>query len=266
MDRDFGFFQNQSPPNVGEEEYTNYGQREFKGVETAVTWQVTPDLQLFGNASYTLAKYLTNSFAFVTVAEDQFGIGLKGDPVTGIPNVISTFGADYAKKSIARDGDVFDVRVTEQFTGHQATTTDISALEPGFSSVPSFQGLGPAGPCNLVGGAAVGVGCTRFSQLTGDTVYDPNGGIKSFFVTNLDLSYTLPTPFLPALKRLKFDLNVQNLFNKFYYQYFYKQISPGSCQATKTNPTANPYGCSLDFADGIPGQPASVFFTVSARF
>ncbi len=266
VDRDFGFFQNQSPPDVGEEIYTNYGQREFKGVETAVTWQVTPDLQLFGNASYTLAKYLTNSFAFVTVAQDQFGIGLKGDPVTGIPNVISTFGADYTHKSLARDGDVFDIRATEQFTGHQATTTDISALEPGFNSIPSFQGLGPAGPCTLVGGAATGVGCTRFSQLTGSTVYDPNGGIKSFFVTNLDISYTLPTPFLPALKRLKFDLNVQNLFNKFYYQYFYKQISPGSCQVTKTNPTGNPYGCSLDFADGIPGQPASVFFTVSARF
>jgi iron complex outermembrane receptor protein len=265
VDRDFGFFQNQSPPDVGEEFYTNSGEREFKGVEGAVTWQVTPELQLFGNASWTRARYLQTDFAFVTVAEDQYGIGIRGAPVTGIPDWLSTFGADYTKKSLVRDGDTFNVRVTEQYTGSQATTYDVNAYT-GFSSIPSFQGELPNGPCVLNGTPAQMTGCGRFSQLSGDTVYDPNGGIKPYFLTNLDLNYTLPTPFLPAVKRLKFDLNVQNLFNHFYWQYLYKQVSPGACQPTPKNPTASPYGCSLNFSDGIPGQPLSVFFTVTARF
>ena len=265
VDRDFGFFQSQSGPTAGENIYGNSGQREFKGVEAALTWQVTPDLQLFGNASYTRARYLQTGLAFVTVAQDQYGLGIRGAPVTGIPDWLSTFGADYSRKSLVRDGDNFDVRVTEQYTGFQSTTYDVNAYT-GFSSIPTFQGELPGGPCNLVNGAAVGSGCGRFSQLSGDTVYDPNGGIKPSFLTNLDINYTLPTPFLPALKRLKFDLNVQNLFNHFYYQYFYKQVSPGACKATPMNPTASNYGCSLNFADGIPGQPLSVFFTVSARF
>ncbi len=268
VDRDFGFFQNQSPPNVGEEVFTNSGQREFKGVEAAITWQVTPDLQLFGNASYTRARYLKTDFAFVTVAEDQYGIGIRGAPVTGIPDWLSTFGADYGRKSVLSDGDAFDVRLTEQYTGFQSTTYDINAFT-GFSQIPSFQGLGPAGPCTYdpnTGTITNNKGCTRFAQLSGDTVYDPNGGIKPYFITNIDFNYTMPTPYLPMVKRVKFDLNIQNLFNRFYYQYFYKQVSPGACSQTVQNPVASNYGCSVNFADGIPGQPFSVFFTVSARF
>jgi len=270
VDRDFGFFQNQSGPEIGLEDYTNFGQREFKGFETAITWQVTPQLQLFGNASYTLAHYLTNSFAFTTVAEDQYGIAIKGAPVTGVPNWLSTFGADYTRKGSLEDGDAFNVRVTEQYTGFQATTYDIN-YSTGFSQIGNFPGLGPAGPCTPVGSPGAytgytGTGCLRFSQLSGDTVYDPHGGISPYFITNLDLNYTLPTPYLPVLKRLKFDLNIQNLLNKFYYQYFYKQVSPGVCSITKSNPVGSNYGCTVNFADGIPGQPFSVFFTVTARF
>jgi iron complex outermembrane receptor protein len=265
VDRDFGFFQNQSPPDVGAEFYTNYGQREFKGFEGAITYQLTPDLQLFGNASYTRGRYLTSAFAFTTVAEDQYGVAIKGDPVTGVPAWLSTFGADWTRKSTLEDGDDFNIRVTEQFTGHQYTTYDVNGLT-GFSQIPQFAGLLPNGPCNFVNGAAVGTGCGRFSQLSGATVYDPNGGINGFFLTNLDINYTLPTPFMPVLKRLKFDLNIQNLFNKFYWQYYYKQISPGACQANASNPVGSNYGCSQNFADGIPGQPFSVFLTVTARF
>ena len=261
VDRDFGFFQAQSGPDVGENIYTSSGQREFKGFEAAATWNVNyvPGLQFFGNVSHTLAKYLTNSFAFATVAEDQFGIALKGAPITGIPNWLSTFGADYTRKSTLLDGDRFDVRVTEEYTGSQSTTYDIT----GNAVIPSFQGLEPSGPCAPLN---IGSGCTRFVQESGATVYDPNGGISSYVVTNLDLNYTMPTPNWPMLKKLKFDLNVQNLFNNFHYQYFFKQIAPSSCSATKSNPVASPYGCTPEFADGIPGQPASVFFTVTARF
>jgi iron complex outermembrane receptor protein len=270
VDRDFGFFQNQSGPDVGLEDYTNFGQREFKGFEAAVTWQITPDLQLFGNASYTRARYLTNSFAFTTVAEDQYGIAIKGAPVTGVPDWLSTFGLDWSRKNALEDGDGFNVRVTEQYTGHQSTTYDIN-YSTGFSQISNFPGLGPVGPCTPVGTPGnytgyTGSGCLRFSQLSGDTVYDPHGGISPYFLTNLDINYTLPTPYLPVLKRLKFDLNIQNLFNKLYYQYFYKQVSPGACSITASNPTGSNYGCTVNFADGIPGQPFSVFATITARF
>ena len=280
VDRDFGFYGSQSGPTAGQTIYNNDGQREFKGVEGAATWQVTPDVQLFANGSHVLAKYLKEDFAFVTVAQDQYGIALRGAPVTGVPDWLSTFGADYSHKSTLREGDLFEARVTGLYTGKQATTFDIS----GDATVSNFPGLVPAIGTALPGtgvipGALIGglpptgcqgsnppPACTRFAQLSGATVYDPNGGISPFATFNLDLNYTLPTPFFPMIKRLKFDLNIQNLFDARFYQYFYKQVSPSACTPTKSNPVASQYNCSPSFADAIPGQPFSMFFTVSARF
>jgi outer membrane protein OmpA-like peptidoglycan-associated protein len=101
-------------------------------------------------------------------------------------------------------------------------------------------------------------------------VLDPNGGIKPFTIFNLDLNYTLPTPELRFISRLKFDLNIQNLFNRFYYQYFYRQISPTSCGTFTSGPfkgqSISNYGCTPEFSDGLPGEPFNVTFTVTARF
>ena len=119
VDRDFGFFQFQSGPQAGESDYNSNGQREFKGFEAAATWQVTPSIQLFGNVSHVLAKFLTSGFAFDTVAEDQYGIELKGNPVSGVPDWLSTFGVDYSRKSTFIDNDAINVRITGQYTGHQ---------------------------------------------------------------------------------------------------------------------------------------------------
>jgi iron complex outermembrane receptor protein len=266
VDRDFGFYTAESGPEEGQSIYDNNGQREFKGVEGAAQYQLTPEVQLFANFSHELAKYLKSYFAYATVAEDQYGIAEKGAPVTGVPDWLSTFGVDYSHKSTFTDGDLLSARFTGNYTGHQYTTYDI----PGNANVASFPGLGPVGPClpelNANGTYGVGSGCTRFSQLSGATVYDPNGGISPFVVFNLDLNYTLPTPWLPMVKHLKFDLNIQNLFDQHYYQYYYKQVSPTACPATPSNPVASQYSCSAEFADGIPGEPFSVFFTVTARF
>jgi iron complex outermembrane receptor protein len=259
VDRDFGFYTAQSGPEAGFSIYNDNGQREFKGVEASGIWQVTPDLQLFGNFSKTLAKYLASNFGYATVSEDQFGIDLKGAPISGVPDWLSTFGADWTRKSTLVDGDVFGARIGEQYTGHQATTYDI----PGNAIVPNFPGLGPVGPCVPPG---IGSGCTRFAQLSGATVYDPNGGNNPYWVTNVDLSYTLPTPMLPVLKTVKFDLNVQNLFNAHFAQYLFKQVSPAACSATPSNPVASEYNCTPSYSDEIPGQPFSVFFTVTAHF
>ncbi len=278
VDRDFGFYGSQSGPTAGETIYNNDGQREFKGVEGAAAWQVTPDIQLFGNGSHVLAKYLKTDFAFVTVAEDQYGIALRGAPVTNVPDWLSTFGVDYSHKSTFRDGDDFDARITGLYTGKQSTTFDISGntvvsdfpgLEPNVGLAVPGTGVYPGNnPQKFTGcqGTNPAPACTRFSQLSGATVYDPNGGISPFATFNVDLNYTLPTPFLPAIKRVKFDLNVQNLFNARFFQYYYKQVSPSACAATKSNPVASQYNCTPEFADGIPGQPFSIFFTVTARF
>ena len=272
VDRDFGFFTYQSGPLNGLALYNSDGQREFKGFEAAATWQVTQNFQLFGNVSHLLAKYLTSDFAFVTVSQDQYGVSFKGAPVSGIPDWLSTFGADYNRKGLFRDGDIVDVRLTGQYTGHQNTTMDFNgtAFQDASISFPGLLPLNYAGCPGVPGTTGACQAYTRYTQLTGATTYDPHGGISPFAVFNLDLNYTLPTPQLPVLKRLVFDVNIQNLFDQRYFQYFYKQISPNGCGTFKSGPFVglpiNNYGCTPEFADAIPGQPFSVFFTVTARF
>ncbi len=272
VDRDFGFFSFQSGPQNGENEYSSTGQREFKGFEASATYQVTPSIQLFGNVSHLLAKYLVSGFAFDTVAEDQYGIQLKGNPVSGIPDWLSTFGADYARKSLFLDSDALNVRLTGQYTGHQYTTFDYGGseyLNPSFN----FPGLEPLNfdgcPSSPKPGSCLAY--TRYNQITGATVTNTTGGgISPFAVFNLDVNYTLPTPYMPILKKVTFDANIQNLFDQRYFQYFYNQISPSSCGTIKTGPlkglTANNYSCTPMFDDGIPGQPFGVYFSVTARF
>jgi len=262
VDRDFGFFQYQSGPLNGQSAYNSLGQREFKGVEGSVTWQATPDLQFFGNASHQLAKYLVTNVASVTVQEDQFGDAIKGSPVSGVPDWTSNFGVDWTPKSVFRDGDVLEVRPYGLYSGHQYATTDLTG----------FENIGP-----LPIGATYGQPA-YFNAVSGATVTDlnPKDGISPYVLWNLDLNYTLPTPGLPFLKKVKFDLNVQNIFNHMYYQYFYHQESPANCSNAGDNgkvasgiykgtPLTN-YSCTPEFADGIPGEPFSVIFTVSARF
>ena len=284
VDRDFGFFEFQSGPDNGKATYSDFGQREFKGFEAAVTWQITPNWQLFANGSHLLAKYLNTYPASDTVAEDQYGLAIKG-PQTGIPDWLSTFGADYSNKSMFRDGDVTNVRLTGQYTGHQNTSydfNDTAYLNPGIQ-FPGLPKLNNFAGCQTTSTQANPCGAyIRYNEITGETTYDPNGGIAPFVVFNLDASYTLPTPFLPVIKRIVFDLNIQNLFDERYFQYFYKQISPGAFPAFTSGPfgphplagspgtivpglARNNYS-GAEFADGIPGQPFSAFFSVTARF
>jgi iron complex outermembrane receptor protein len=262
VDRDFGFFEYQSGPQDGQSAYNNLGQREFKGVEGSVTWQVTPELQFFGNASHQLAKYLVTNVASVTVQEDQFGDAIKGTPISGVPDWTSNFGVDWTPKSVFRDGDALEIRPYGLYSGHQYATTDLTG----------FENIGPL-PIGAVYGQEA-----YYESVAGATVTDtnPKDGIAPFVLWNLDVNYTLPTPGLRFLKRVKFDLNLQNLFNHMYFQYFYHQISPTNCSSAGNNGNVpsgiykgvplTSYSCSPEFADGIPGEPFSVVFTVSARF
>lgn len=266
IDRDFSYFTNASPPVVGQNIYSDVGQREFKGVEASAIWQVTPGLQLFGNASHVLAKYLKNYFAYITVGEDQFGIAFKGAPVAGVPDWLANFGVDVTRRGVLRDGDEFSLRFSGAYTGNQAITYNLHGNSP----APSFPGLPPPGgtPCTVQNAQAPHPppSCTRFAELSGATVYDPGQSLAAFTTFSVDMAYTLPTPAWHPLKQLKFDLNVQNLFDQRYYQYYYVQISPGPCPATPANPVASPFGCSPEFAQGVPGEPFAVFLSMTARF
>ena len=255
--RDFGFFQYQSGPFAGDEIYTNDGQREFKGFEASAIYQVTPRWQLFGNVSYTLAKYLATSLASVTVQQDQFGLAIRGTPVSGIPDWVSTFGVDYDHHSLFLPQDELNVRFEGQYTGHQYTTIDGNG----------FINLGPIPGLNAAYGSY-----NYYNATAGQTFTNTNGGgISPFAVFNLDLNYKLPIRAGAAgpLKNLDFDLNVLNIFNKSFFQYFYNQVSP----ASQGNFTSGPfkgqpistYGGQA-FNDGLPGEPASITFTVRAHF
>jgi iron complex outermembrane receptor protein len=218
--------------------------------------------------SHLLAKYLQSGFALDTVAEDQYGIVTKGDPQTGIPDWLSTFGVDYGRKSLFLDNDALNVRITGQYTGHQYTSFDYGGNA--YTNVPNFTGLEPL---NYTPGSCGSISCAyiRYNQVTGATTTDTkNGGISPFALFNLDANYTLPTPYMPILKKVTFDVNVQNIFDEKYFQYFYSQISPANCGTIKTGPLAgspaNNYSCTPQFQDGIPGQPFGVYFSVTARF
>jgi outer membrane receptor protein involved in Fe transport len=54
---------------------------------------------------------------------------------------------------------------------------------------------------------------------------------------------------------LRFDLNLQNLFDERYWQYYYSQIPP-----------VNGEYLGGAYEDGLPGAPFSATFTVTARF
>jgi iron complex outermembrane recepter protein len=234
VDRDFGYNAG-SGASQGQNVYGNNGEREFKGFEAAITWQVTPHFQLSANGSYLLAKYLKENPAFTTIGEDQYGLALQDQPISGVPAFLANFGADYNNKNLLIDGDAFSARFSGQFTGAQYTTYDLAYnpnLPPTYEEYPPYPQ----------------------SVTQGDTVTDPNHQNHAFTVYNLLLSYTLPTPYLPA-KQLKFDLNLQNLFDEKYWQYYYSQIPPVNGEY---------YGSSYE--DGLPGAPFSVTFTVTARF
>ena len=255
VERDFGFFQYQSGPFAGNEIYTNDGQREFKGFEAAGIWQATSHWQLFGNVSYTLAKFLKTALASVTVQEDQFGLATRGTPVTGIPDWVSTFGVDYDHHDLVLRNDELNVRFEGQYTGKQHTTYDVD----GNSNIGTIPGLAsPYGSYDY------------YNFTAGQTVYNPHGGISPFAIFNLDLNYKLPLRGIGPLKRLDFDLNVLNLFNNHYFQYYYSQLTPANCGHFKSGPfkgqQISNYGCSPAFDDGLPGQPASITFTVGAAF
>ena len=254
VERDFGYYSYEFGPQTGEAFYSNNGQREFKGVEASGIWQISPQWQVFGNVSHILAKYLATTLGYASVQEDQFGIVVRGTPVTGVPDWLSTFGVDYNRRNIGVTGDELNVRFEGQYTGHQATSYDLTGL----------QNVGP------ISGVEAPSTYNYYSVTAGSTTYNPNGGISPYAVFNLDLSYKLPMHGVGPLRQLVFDINVLNIFNTHYFQYLYSQVPPTTCGTFSSGKfkgeQISSYGCSPAFSNGIVGEPGAVTFTVRARF
>jgi iron complex outermembrane receptor protein len=227
VDRDFGYYSGEGLEQ-GANFYDNSGEREFKGFEATVTWQATPDLQFFANGSYLLAKYLKSQLTFTTIGEDQYGIAIKDYPISGVPAFLANFGVDYTRKNLLREDDELSTRLSGQFTGAQYTTYDLSSGEvfPPFSA----------------------------DETAGATVTNLHDQLPAFTVYNLLVAYTLPTPGL-YVKHLRFELNLQNLTNERYWQYYYSQIPP-----------VNGEYLGGAYQNGLPGMPFSTTFSVTARF
>jgi iron complex outermembrane receptor protein len=232
VDRDFGFYEG-SGPDSGANIFTNSGQREFKGFETAFAWQATPNLTFAGNGSYVLAHYLVTDLAFSTIGEDQYGFAIKGSPISGVPSFLGNLSADYHIKDALRDDDAFSARLSMQYTGPQYETYDLNE----YATVPGFGGGG-----------------NQISEIAGATVTNTNAKLNEFTTLNLLLSYTLPTPSLPV-KHVVFDLNLQNILDRRYDEYYYSQI-----------PDINGTYLTGAYQDALPGQPFSVTFTTTVRF
>lgn len=174
----------------------------------------------------------------------------------GSLNWSATFGVDYDQHNLFLPRDELNIRFEGQYTGHQYTTID----GQGFTDLGAIPGInGTFGSYNY------------YNATSGQTFTNTNGGgISPFAIFNLDLNYKMPVRAVGPLKSLDFDLNVLNIFNQGYFQYFYNQISPASCGnftsgPFKGKPIGN-YGCSPLFNDGLPGEPASITFTMRAHF
>jgi len=179
----FGFFDDFA---TNEQIYGNPGTELFSGWEMAAQYQVTPELQIFGNGSYNRAQYLTSYSAFDTIAEDQFGYAYRGTPISNVPNWLANFGFE-------EDRGPFSARVTGQYTGREYTTYDIVA---------------PGNPI-----------------LNGATITNTNFLNPANVVFNVLLTYKMKVNY-GALKQLDFSINAQNIFNEHYYNYYYSQLLP----------------------------------------
>ena len=256
IDRDFGFYEFEAGPFAGDQLDSNLAQREIKGFEAAFTYQATPDFQLFGNASHQLDKNLVTALELNTIQQDQYGFVLKDSPSTGVPDWLSTFGVDFNHKSLVEPGDALNIRFEGQYTGHQYTTYDSNGMVD-YPALAKFFNA-PFGSYEY------------YEDVAGSTLIDPHGGINPFTIFNLDVNYTMPTPSLKYLRQVTFDLNGLNIFDQHYWQYFYRQISPASCPNFPSGPfkgqPETSYGCTPAFADGVPGEPAAVTLTVTAKF
>ncbi len=199
--------------------YSNIGSNQYRGVEMNGQYRITPHLQVFATGSFNQADYLNNYSASVTPFQDQFGYAFKDTPLSSIPNWLANFGFDY-------ENGPWSVRVNDQYTGEQFTTSNISVTNPN-------------------------------PLLEAATTTNENYKLPEFNTVNFLGSYTMPlTGYgLGPTKSVKFTINAQNIFNTHYYAYRY----------LFNYSYAGVYRDTYD-TTALIGPPASVIFDATLRF
>ncbi len=224
LDHEIGFFQNFS---TGQTIHGNPGSSEFKGVELNGTWKLTHDWSVFGTGSWNLAKYLATWNAPVSPQDGQFGFAFKDSPYSSVPEWLANFGFEYQHTHVLVPNDNLDIRAYGHYVGEEYTTADIPGLP---------------GNTNPITAAATYT-FTHYKQ-------------PAYTTFNLLATYDLPIRH-SYVKGLTFAFNAQNIFNLYYYQYFFQQVGP---------PLGYFVFNSANFASAVPGIPANVTFDVAARF
>ncbi len=148
----FSFYENY---DLGQFYYANGGGFLLRGVEAAGEFRITPEVDVSGNISFNGTKYTQSDFAFVTLANDQFGYAFKGTPFSNTPDCLANIALDYNKGPIS-------ATLSGQYTGTENQTTDI--LTPG----------DPTG------------------QFSGATITDLNNANNPDFIMNFTGSYKIP--------------------------------------------------------------------------
>jgi iron complex outermembrane receptor protein len=148
----FSFYENY---DLGQFYYANQGGFLLRGVEAAGEVRVTPEIDVSGNISFNSTKYTNSDFAFVTLANDQFGYAFKGTPFSNTPDVLANISVEYTKGPLS-------ATLSGEYTGTENQTTDI---------------LTPNDP----GG-----------QFSGATITDLNNANNPDFIANFTASYKIP--------------------------------------------------------------------------
>ena len=206
----------------------NTAEQQFRGVEFAAKYKITPEIAISGNGSYNQAKYLANAFTNVTITEDQFGYEFAGANTSNVPNKLANVNLEY-------DNGIIYGRLNAQYTGSSYLTGDLIGNQ--YCGNPSAAGYSPA-PYPLCGATT--------------TVPTKN---PSHTLLNAMASYNLKLD-TDSVKDIKLTLNVQNILDKHYYNYAYDS----------ENASGGLYGVSPQFGSGLIGAPRTFMFDMSAKF
>lgn len=210
----------------------NTAEQQFRGLEFAAKYKITPQLSISGNGSYNQAKYLADAFTNVTVTEDQFGYEFRGANTSNVPNKLANVNLEWD------DGTWFG-RLNAQYTGSSYLTGDLVG-----NSYCGFP----------VGGPVPGGYSPAPYPLCGATTTIPEKN-PSHTLLNALVSYKLDVD-SDKLQSVKLSLNVQNILDKHYYNYAYES----------ENAQGGLYGVFPQFSSGLIGPPRTFMFDMTARF
>lgn len=223
----FSFFVNYQT-NLSQ--YINIGNELFRGVEASGKFRLTHDLELFGNAAYDQTNYLNNFFGLDTPYQGHYGVILRGDPLTSVPQWTGNFGVEYTRGR-------FYARLAGHYTGQQFNL----GQEP--PTLPASPLIAPPFPNSQVAGIS-----------TPETFFK----LPAYLLMNLLMTYKLPLHF-EHVQYVKLSLNLQNMLGLNYYQHLFfsgAQIPTGN----------GGYLATPQYVSAYTGPPRSVEVSATVRF